>query len=137
MNRLTSDIGFADPSGARAIVRRLQLSAALKDSRASIETLLDLLNQRSDPVRRNGASLAEQGVRLLPSDEERGTGRITIDLSESDAVREEQLLEGVKMVLQLLDRLGIGVRHGLFSFDHAHEPIPADPERHSLSGGAK
>ena len=136
MRRLTSDIGFSDRGLIRPLLDRVELRSAVSNLRVSTRTLLDLLNQRREADGGNLTALREQAVRLTACDQERGSGRITIEVGDRDTVREQELLEGVELVLQLLDRLDTGIRHGLFSFEDARNPIRAEQAGQSLCDDA-
>lgn len=107
--------GFFDARGARMILRRLKIRRALLDAKGSIETLLDSLDERAEADRNAMATRLDGAVRLIPGDLDRGDGRVAIDGIQSKDVREKELLDGVNLVLQLLDTIGVGIRHGLFS----------------------
>jgi len=132
-----ADIGFADRGVIRPLIRRIAVKSAVADARVSIEALLDLLNEHREPLGRDGTSLPEQGIGLTARDEQGGIGRAAVDLREGHALREEELLQGVKLVTQLLDRIEVGVRHGLFSCASDEEAIPPASAAHRLCGGAK
>jgi hypothetical protein len=132
-----ADAGFADHGVIRPLIRRIALKGAVADARASIEALADLLNEHREPLSGDGASLSEQGISLPSCDEQGGVGGAAIDRREGHALREDELLEGVKLVAQLLDRIDVGIRHGLFSCAGEPEGIDAGSAAHRLSGGAK
>ena len=131
------DAGFADTSVVRLTLRRILVRTAVQQARASIEALADLLNQQREPLARDGAALGEQGISLTAGDQEGGVERGAVGGAESHALREDELLQGVKLVAQLLDRVEVGVRHGLFSGSGADEGIEPAAAAHRLCGGAK
>lgn len=132
-----ADAGFADNGVIRPLIRRIALKGAVGDARESIEALLDLMNEHREPLGGDGAALREQSVGLSASDEQGGVGGAAIDSREGHALREEELLEGVKLVAQLLDRIEIGIRHGLFSCASDEEANRTALGAHRLCGGAK
>jgi hypothetical protein len=131
------DAGFADRGVIRPLIRRIALKGAVADARASIEALADLLNEHREPLGGDGAALFEQGVSLPGGDQEGALGRLAIDGREGHAMRENELLDGVHLVSQLLDRVEVGIRHGLFSCAGETEGKPACDGAHRLSGGVK
>lgn len=131
------DSGFANPAAAHLIVRRMRLRAALTDAQGSIAALLQLLDQEAEACRDARASAAEGGVGLAQGDVEGGVGGVAIDDIEGKDVREKELLEGVNLILQLLDAISVGLRHGLFSLGYAVKRIPTADDAHRLCGGAK
>lgn len=130
-------VGFSDVSIAREIFRRLKMRAALKDAQVSIEELLDLLDQSLQADRDRGASLFDEAGNLLPAEVERLQRDASIHFIARKDVREKELLDGMKLVLELLDRIGVGIRHGLFSSCGGDELSQADKVGHRLCGGAK
>ncbi|MFA6219631.1 MAG: hypothetical protein WC692_07600 [Erythrobacter sp.] len=132
-----SDSGFADTGVIRPLIRRIALKSAIGDARGSIEALLDLMNEHREPLRGDGATLVEQGIGLAACDQEGGVGGAAIDRREGHALREDELLEGVKLVTQLLDRIEIGIRYGLFSCASDEEANRPVGHAHRLCGGAK
>lgn len=132
-----ADIGFADRGVIRPLIRRIALKSAVGDARASIEALLDLMNEQREPLRGDGAAPVEQGDGLPVSYGERGFEHAAVGGAEGHALREDELLDGVKLVLQLLDRVEVGVRHGLFSCASDEEATRTAGGAHRLCGGAK
>jgi hypothetical protein len=132
-----ADAGFADNGVIRPLIRRIALKGAIGDARESVEALLDLMNEHREPLGGDGAALCEQSVGLPASDEQGGVGGAAIDSREGHALREDELLEGVKLVAQLLDRIEIGIRHGLFSCASDEEANRPALGAHRLCGGAK
>ena len=132
-----ADAGFADRGMIRPLVRRIALKGAVKDVRASIEALIDLINEEREPLAGDGAVLREQGVDLAAGDEEHGIEGAAISCAQRHALREDELLQGVNLFAQLLDRIEIGIRHGLFSCASEAEPSEAAGSTHRLCGGAE
>lgn len=132
MNQLT-DTGFADPSGARTAVRRLKLTILLGVAGTSIATILDTLYQGVDPQGDAGTTAGESGITLARSDNQGGIGGRSINRIESNHMREQELLEGVDLILQLLDRLQAGVGHGLFSVNSPAKRSQPEQAPHRLS----
>jgi hypothetical protein len=138
MNRADlADSGFAYPAAAQLIVRRMRLRAALNDAQGSISALLQLLDHEAETCRDARASAGEGGIGLAQSDVEGGVSGAPIDDIEGKDVREKELLEGVNLILQLLDTVSVGLRHGLFSLSYAVKRNPPADGAHRLSGGAK
>ncbi|MDP2131919.1 MAG: hypothetical protein U0975_09770 [Erythrobacter sp.] len=140
--RVMADVGFCDPTAAnpaaaQLIVRRMRLRAALNDAQGSISALLQLLDQEAEACRDARASAGEGGIGLAQSDVEGGVSGIPVDDIEGKDVREKELLEGVNLILQLLNTVSVGLRHGLFSLSYAVKPNPPAEDAHRLSGGAK
>lgn len=131
------DTGFADRSMIPVLLRRIRLRTAVSNARASVDALADLLDQQREPLRRYKAPLPNECISLPCGDEEGGVGGATVDFSEGDALREDELLEGVKLIAQLLDRIDVSIRHGKFSSGGEPEVTPACDAAHRLSGGAK
>ncbi len=131
------DTGFADTGVIRPVIRRIALKGAVGDVRASIDALADLLNEHRKPLARDGAALGEEGVCLTAGDEQRGVCGAAIIGRESHALREDELLQGVKLIAQLLDRIEVGIRHGLFSCASDQEANRLASGAHRLCGGAK
>ncbi|MEO0589074.1 MAG: hypothetical protein AAFZ11_00790 [Pseudomonadota bacterium] len=137
MSGRLDDTGFADPRAALAIVRRMKIRARLDDARASTEALLKLLQKTCQERSSERSAVGEQAVRLGASDEAGGRRGVRIAVSEADAMRERELLEGVDLILDLMDHLGAGIGQGLFSAVGAPEDMGAPESGHSLCGGAK
>jgi hypothetical protein len=131
------DTGFADAGVIPLVLRRIRVRTAVSAARASIDALAHLLDQQREALGRDGATLPGEGFGLTAGDGESGVGGEAVNLGEGHAMREDELLEGVKLVAQLLDRIDIGVRHGLFSSAGEPEGKPACDAAHRLSGGAK
>jgi hypothetical protein len=132
-----ADTGFADNGVIRPLIRRIALKSAVGAARASIEALLDLMNEQREPLRGDGAAPVEQRDGLPVSYDERGFKRAAIGGAKGHALREDELLDGVKLVLQLLDRVEVGVRHGLFSCASDEDANRPAGGAHRLCGGAK
>jgi len=131
------DAGFADRSMIPVLLRRIRLRTAVADARASIEALANLLDQYREALTSDGAALREEGVGLTGGDQQGRIGGGAVNLGEGHAMREDELLQGVKLITQLLDRIEIGIRHGLFSSAGETEGKRACDAAHRLSGGAK
>ncbi|WP_296717759.1 hypothetical protein [Erythrobacter sp.] len=131
------DVGFADRGVIPLVLRRIALRAATSRTRVSVEALLDLLNQQREPLSGDRAPLRKKGLGLPVSYDECGFERCAISAAERDALREDELLQGVKLVAQLLDRIDVGIRHGLFSCVGDQEATAPDEGAHRLCGGAK
>jgi len=132
-----SDTGFADTNVVRLTLRRIRVRTAVAQARASIEALAHLLEQQREPLARDRAPLIEERLRLPVSYDENGFERPRLSGSERDALREDELLQGVKLFAQLLDRIEVGVRHGLFSGAGHAEGIEPNEAAHRLCGGAQ
>lgn len=131
------DGGFADRSMIPLLLRRIRLRTAVAQVRGSIEALANLLDQQGQALGGMGAALTGESLGLARGDREGGVGGDGIGRGEGDALREHELLEGVHLVSQLLDRIEIGIRHGLFSPAVAQEGRQAGEAAHRLCGGAK
>jgi hypothetical protein len=132
-----ADSGFADRSILPVLLRRIGLRAAVSGARSSIETLAHLLDQQREPLTGDDAALLQERIGLTACDEESCVARGAIHLRECNRLREDELLQGVHLVSQLLDRIEVGIRHGLFSCAGEPEGKPACDAAHRLSGGAK
>lgn len=131
------DTGFADRGVIRPLIRRIAVKRALGEARASVQALADLLNKHREPLRGDGAALFEQGIGLSRGDEQGSLGGVAVDSREGHAMRENELLNGIHLIAQLLDRIDIGIRHGLFSCAGDEEAKPTAAGAHRLCGGAK
>lgn len=107
--------GFIDPGAARAAVRRVKLRRALRELEALIPALLDGLDQAGDPLGNAVPPTVKRGIKLRDGDFKGRIGGERIDRVESEDVREQELLQGMNLVLQLLNALLDGLGHGLFS----------------------
>lgn len=137
MSDVPTDSGFADPDGARAVFRRMRLREGLRSVQTSAGALRKLLDKAREM--HTGTVLPCQCQRLdLSEGDVAGIIERTLGVSaDRQNMREDDLLEGVDLVLQLLDRIGIGLEHGLFSLDHAGEAKSAPEAGHRLSGDAE
>lgn len=128
--------GFANLAAAQAslrlVGRRMALREGLKRGQTSLAALLHMLDQRADALRNRGLALCECGIGLTGGDQEGAVDQLSVLSVEGREQAEQELLEGVDLVLQLLDRIDSGMRHGLFSLRHAGEAIPAAELRHRL-----
>lgn len=131
------DAGFADRNVLQLTLRRIGLRAAVGSARASVDALAHLLDQQRQPLRGDGAALREQGIGLTGRDEQGCIDCAAIDAREGNGLREDELLQGVHLVAKLLDRIDVGIRHGLFSCGGEPEGKPASDAAHRLCGGAK
>lgn len=109
------DVGFADPRGARAVVRRMKMRRALMDAQASIEALIDDINEGIQADRDTSSARFNAAIALAAEGVDGVKRRTPVDLVDGKDVREKELLHGVNVVLQFLDAVGVGIRHGLFS----------------------
>lgn len=132
-----TDGGFADPARAKATVRQLRLRTGLRTAQASIAALLDLLDHAIDADGDIGSPFVECGVGLAESDLESGVSGEPIDSVERQDVREQELLEGVDLVLQFLNSLRVSLAHGGFSVGDVAQRKRVADLRHRLSGGAE
>lgn len=130
-------IGFIDPNAAHAALRRLKLRCALREMGALSATLLDSLDQASQPLGGAGAIDVQSRIELRHGDVARGVGHDAVYLSERDYVREKELLEGADLVLQFLNSLLQALSHGQFSTNHsdAVNASAAGAASHRLSEG--
>lgn len=130
--------GFLDAAAARAAARRLKLRERfyrLGDLQAA---LMDRLDQASKADRDQVTALIERGIELAARDVQRSIGGQAINLVEGQHVREDELLQGMDLVLKLLDALLDGIGHGLFSTNvqTGAEPKPPVNAAHRLCEGA-
>jgi hypothetical protein len=132
-----ADTGFGDPDAARLLVRRIRLRSALNDARRSIEELLERLDEAEQASSNAHAALLDEGGGLVPDAFDRVQRNRAVNPVAGDNVREKELLDGTKVVLQFLDTLGVGLRHGLFSSRYAAKRNPPATQAHRLSGDAK
>ncbi|MFV0642953.1 MAG: hypothetical protein ACK5NN_00380 [Sphingomonadaceae bacterium] len=129
--------GFLDPRRARSDVRKVRLRMQLQAAQRSIAALLDVLDHGADADGEHWPASFKGAVRLTASDEDSGVGCLPVYSIESRDVREKELLEGADLILQLINSLGVGLGHGLFSVpDVTKRKRPADC-CHCLSGDAK
>lgn len=135
--RVRTVLPARDTSVIDAMLRNIRLRTAIASARASVDALADLLDQQREPLGGDDAAFGGEGFGLTAGDGEGGFGGGAIDGREGHALREDELLEGVKLVAQLLDRIDIGIRHGLFSSAGEREGKPDCGAAHRLSGGAK
>lgn len=120
------DTGFADGGVIRPLIRRIAVKRAVGEARTSVQALADLLNKHREPLRGDGAALFEQGIGLPGGDEQGSLGGVPVNSREGHAMREDELLHGVNLIAQLLDRIEIGIRQGLFSCA-GHEEATGQP----------
>lgn len=131
------DAGFADIQLLRPLIRRIRVRDQIERARASVAALAHLLDQQRQSLGGDGAALLQERIGLTGCDDEGCLACAPIRLRESNALREDELLEGVKLFAQLLDRIEVGVRHGLFSGAVGEEGIEPVGATHRLCGGAK
>lgn len=135
--------GFFDPAGARRAVRRMKLRRALAEVRALNAALLDRLDQAGEAQCDAIAAAVQRRIDLLDRDGEGAIGREAIDHVEREDVREQELLEGVDLILQLLNALLKGMGQGCFSIPGFHDGIAgaahnyAPATAHRFCAGAK
>lgn len=130
--RQLRDPGFADPVATQRMVRLIRLRTALRGIVASSSALLELTEKGGEPDGCALSPFSEQRSALHPSEFK---GRIEGDLvdgSRGENLREDELLEGVDLILQLLDLLCTGLGHGLFSIRDVEQAMPGDPSGHRL-----
>lgn len=132
-----SDSGFLDPDAGRRVMRRIRLRERLLLISTSSAALLDRMNHVSQAERDRSFALVDRSVELTERHVEGRVGGHGIDQVEGQHMREQELLEGADLILQLLDAMLDGVRHGLFSVQSRLEPTAADGAAHRLSQGAK
>lgn len=137
LDQTLADAGFADRGVLPILLRRIGLRASISAARSSVQALANLLDQQREPLARDRATLHEEGICLTACDEQGGIEGGTVDGAHRHALREDELLQGVKLFAQLLDRIEVGVRHGLFSGADAEDGIEPAVPAHCLSGGAK
>lgn len=131
--------GFLDPGAARRVVRRMRLRTQLRLVLAACTATLDRLDHVSEVDRDRAFALVKRGVELVDRDGESAVGGLPVNLVEGEDVREQELLQGVDLILELLNALADAVGHGLFSssVDRALKDTAACDGAHRLRGGAK
>jgi hypothetical protein len=113
----SSTAGFFDPRAARVAIRRIGRRRALMDVRASVDALLNCLDQRLQDDGRLAAALADGCADLAPGDGDGVERGDPAKMIHSKDMREQELLHGVKLVLKFFGALDFGLQHGLFSND--------------------
>lgn len=131
------DHGFADPRGARAIVRRMKMRRALMAAKASIEALINHIDEGIQADRDTSSARFHEAIALAAKGGDGVKRRAPVDLIDSDDVREKQLLNGVDVVLQFLDAIGVGLGHGLFSSKSGSASAAEGGAGQSLCRGAE
>lgn len=126
-----SAAGFLDADAARRVMRRVRLRGKLQKAVASGTALLDSLDHLSQVERRRSLALVNRSSMLGEGDVKTRVGDQLVDVVASQDVREQELLQGADLILQLLDTMLDGVRHGLFSIQNRAEPTAADSAAHS------
>ncbi|WP_067734448.1 hypothetical protein [Novosphingobium naphthalenivorans] len=126
------ETGFLDPGAARAAVRRMKLRRALRDAGGSVAALLDRLDQQLETDGGAAPALRDGGSNLLTGNAKGCVCRLPVDNVEGEDMREQQLLQGMNLVLQFLDTLLDGLGHGLFSSINS-DTLNANPDQ---PGGA-
>lgn len=122
------DAGFMSAEAARAVVRRMKLRRALCDAHASIAASLDRLDQQFEPNRRPASTISDRSIDLLPRDVECRIGSEPVDSIEGQDMGEQELLQGMDLVLQFLEALLDGLGHGRFSNNFNNPNAnPAEP----------
>lgn len=109
------DTGFDNPEGARMALRRLRLRNRLRDVQDLIPAILHRLDHGRDVLGDVKTFSASSGIALAEGDLKGGISRKTIDRVECQDVREDDLLQGVDLVLQFLNALLDDLGHGRFS----------------------
>lgn len=137
MSGAIADTGFADENLVKPLVRRLRVQLALRATRSSAQDLVDLLDQQCQTPRSDGSAHDTAALSLATCDCERGVAGARVFGAESDAVREQELLDCVKLLPKLLDRVEVAVRHGLFSCEGDQKGKPTEQGAHRLCRGAK
>lgn len=129
--------GFISPTAAHLAVRRLKLRRTLRDISKLCTTLLDSLDQASQPLSGTCAIDIQRRVELRQRDIASGVGHDAVHISERDDMREKELLEGADLVLQFLNSLLKALSHGQFSTNHsdAVNASAAGAASHRLSEG--
>lgn len=132
-----ADAGFADISGARAIVRRIKLRIRLRAIQASATALLDILNQGFEADRLAVEARVDQAINSLSRSDDRVIDHVGKMRVECEHEREKELLEGVELLLDLLGIIRAGFGQGLFSSRSKAQTTPPADAGHRLSGAAK
>ena len=133
----TVETGFANSQGAKAVARRIKMRRQLLSASQSIAALVDILDQSFEADRLAVEARIQKIRDSVAGDDEAVIDQPALVRVEGNHQREEELLKGMELLLELLDSIGVGLGHGLFSARLMAEPIePTDPA-HRLSGGAK
>jgi len=132
-----SGAGFRDEWSARRAMRRILLRERLRLIEASATGLLDRLDHISQDLRDRYLAGVDSVVDLAERNLEGSVRRVPVDQVESQDVREQELLQGADLMLQLLNALNEGVSHGLFSGLSRAEPTAAECAAHSKIEGQK
>lgn len=136
----TQDMGWTSLEAAQAslrlVGRRLALRTGMQRARGSLAALLHRLDQSAKADSDQRTPLGKGGVGLPGCDQQGAVDQLAVLTVEGREQAEQQLLEGMDLVLQFLDRLDVGMRHGLFSL-HAAKAIPTEEAGHRLSEAAK
>ena len=80
------DTGFAERALIRPLIRRVAIRSAVNEAKASIEALVDLLNEHREPLGGDGAALDEQGIGLPACDSQGSVGSAAINLRKRNAL---------------------------------------------------
>lgn len=131
------DLGFADPRAARAVVRRMKMRRALMAAKSSIEALINRIDEGIQADRDSSSARFHEAVALAAKGVDGAKRRAPVNLVDSNDVREKQLLDGVDVVLQFLDAIGVGLGHGLFSSKGSPAPDAPSGAGQSLCRGAE
>jgi len=132
-----SESGFLDPDAARRAMRRILLRERLRLIETSATGLLDRLDHVSQDLRDRHLSGVDSVVELAERNLEGSVRRVPVDQVEGQDVREQELLQGADLMLQLLNAMHEGVGHGLFSGQSRVEPTAAECAAHSKIEGQK
>jgi len=130
--------GFDNPVAVRCVLRRMRLKLALGHIAASTPAVLDRLDQASEADGGLEAFARDHAHALRLGDLDRSIGARAIDTVEGKDMREEQLLQGINLCLELLDALLVESGHGLFApSDRSSIATRPGEVAHRLSGAAK
>ncbi|MEL7829463.1 hypothetical protein AAG604_13265 [Citromicrobium bathyomarinum] len=105
MSGLQNDSGFADPAGARRIVRRMELREALRRVYASVSTLKNRLDEARQMDAGAVPTVESKRLDLAGRDLANAIADSWIEGLLGRDEREKELLEGIDLVLQLLDKV--------------------------------
>ena len=137
MSAAVPDSGFADPDAVRRIVRRVELRERLRCVQAAVSALKKRLDEARQVDAGNVPPVESERLDLASRDRVNAIANSGVEGLLGRDEREKELLEGIDLVLQLLDQVGVGLEHGLFSLKHADEPKSAADAGHRLCGAVK
>lgn len=131
------DGGFENIDAAKACVRRMLLRRKSKLVRSRAADLLNMLDQRPELHAGADTAVGDAAVSLASSNADGGVRGLGIEIGEGRHMREKELLEGMDLVLQLLDTIAGSFSHGFFSVSDAEDATQRLDRGQPISGAAK